>query len=1212
MRLRIVTIVLMIAVIVGGVFVGTDLFRGGSGGGWSHESGDAWGAERVFQVFFDRGRPNFVAVVTASEGDVDTAAVAEAAADLEAQLSELAVFETESYWSLGRPEFLKNEDGSAAMVLGRVPGATESLADRARVIDERLRWDRDVISVSLGGAVMTHLDIRDGSTDALPMVAVGGLLALLLAALSIRTIRGTMIVAAGMAMAVSATLLALTGLDTIVELPALSKVLAVAVALGLTVANSYLMIVRFLEERRVGAGRQAAVVATVTTAGRVAAVASVVAIAIGFTLVALPTALLRSTGYAVALTALASGLASVVVVGLFLSMFGAGPVVRDAGGGGAVWVNRLFALLQPRSMLTLVVVAALLLPLAFMGIGVRTVEPGPETLPSDAVSRRTAQFISAEFSANDAEAVFVLPGSLPVTRRSEELTQQYVEAVSNIPGVARVDHAGGTVVEGRQIRVPEGYSERYVSEQANYMHVPLIGNAHSAAAEAAVTAIGDLSAPFRTNIGGVTARQIETVSAVSGRALFAFAVALAFALVLIAGLLKSIRAGLRATLMAALLGAVTGAVIRVGFADGALAGPLGFAANGAVAVGAGPIAWALSGIVASTVVIVGWGSVREAIDAAGNNLTRVRMRLVDTAGSHVVAVSCLALPLAGLLFAGWRTAQLPGVAAVTTAVVAATVGRFVLLPAFVAFRPAALWPVQADGEVHRVFAPTVASRQWPVAPVAPMRRPETLEPATAIVDEPEEIVAITAPDPVAADDAMPDVESEELSTPSPERAPGTEVIDAARDEPAPDADTDELEPVFAQLREETETSDEVAPGDDAPAVDEVVEPSVEMELPTKPAELEVVAAEPQSAQRGDDEIVDVELVDEDVATDVLEPAHPPEQVGDLAADESAQLVDVTHIEDVDEPVALEPVDVHESGGVGVSGDGDAPVVAAESGEVHEPAEVVAPEDVEILEPRDLAGTADVAEPAEDVKPIRTQDPVDVDAPTDISSLAADEVEIVDGPEPADGAEQVEGDERRAGEVLEPVEMFEPTDVVEPGDEAEGAADADSELVAAGDGDAGASTADDGDVVTELHVAGDAVEDGRREPFALDEEERLPTVDVVSLTQSVIASLEAERAFTTEIGSGHVANPSNNLSRVMEAILRDASSRGGEEVLVYGHASKGRYRWMVVDSGPHAESDPDRARTLAEAQRFIRRVGGVVECRPEGDFTVFVVEIPMAS
>ncbi|NIS34453.1 MAG: hypothetical protein GWN07_28020, partial [Actinobacteria bacterium] len=104
--------------------------------------------------------------------------------------------------------------------------------------------------------------------------------------------------------------------------------------------------------------------------------------------------------------------------------------------------------------------------------------------------------------------------------------------------------------------------------------------------------------------------------------------------------------------------------------------------------------------------------------------------------------------------------------------------------------------------------------------------------------------------------------------------------------------------------------------------------------------------------------------------------------------------------------------------------------------------------------------------------------------------------------------------------------------------------------------------------------------------------------MAKLTESVIAALDAATPFQTELNSAFVANPANNLSRVMEAILRDASEHGGEEVLVYGHASRDRYRWMVVDSGPSVDNDAGRARTLAEAQRFIRRVGGVVEDRPE--------------
>ena len=123
MRLRIVTILVMLATIAGGAFVGGGLFSDGSGGGWSHESGDAWSAENALRVLFDKGRPNVVLLVRANGASVDTPEVAAAARDVETQLADFAVFETESYWSLGRPEFMRSEDGTAALILGRVPGA---------------------------------------------------------------------------------------------------------------------------------------------------------------------------------------------------------------------------------------------------------------------------------------------------------------------------------------------------------------------------------------------------------------------------------------------------------------------------------------------------------------------------------------------------------------------------------------------------------------------------------------------------------------------------------------------------------------------------------------------------------------------------------------------------------------------------------------------------------------------------------------------------------------------------------------------------------------------------------------------------------------------------------------------------------------------------------------------------------------------------------
>ena len=1075
MRRRIATIVLMIATVAGGVFIASGLFAAGSGGGWSHEAGDAWSAEKVLQNFFDEGRPNLTVVVRAAAGTADDPEVDKAAAEIATRLGELAVFEIESYWSLGRPAFMKSEDGTAALMFGRIPGPSATLADRADVLSRRLQWDRDVVTVSLGGTAMTHLDAREASSGALIPVLLAALVGLGIVAVRIRSIGSVALMGAGMLVAGSASVIALEGLQILTEVPALSKVIGLALALGITAASSYLLIVRFAEERAAGAGRQAAVFATVTTAGRVVAVMAAVAVALGFTLIALPTALLRSTGFAIALTALVAGATSVVVVGLLLSMFGAKSASFGSERTGTTRRGRLGNVVTARPLVALILSAFVLLPLAYLAVGLRTVEPGPETFAKDASSRRTALLIANEFSSNDADAAFVLPSALVQTNRSEALARKFVDDVSNIGGVARIDTERGTVSQGREVPVPSGFSERYRSETATYMLVPLTANARGAAAEQVIVEIGSIDAPFRTNLGGATARQMDTVGAISGRALFSYAVGLAFVLVLVAGLLRSFRAGIRATLMALMMASITGAVLKYGFVDGVLDSILEFTANGAVSVVAGPIAWTLAGIIAASLVVIGWGAVRERVDASKGVAAVVGDGLRATAVDHVVAVAVLSLPLAGLLLSSWRTAQIPGAAATATALVGISIGRFVILPAFVAYRPHSLWPVQSDGEVRRVFPATTASVAWADHAAVPTQKKETISARIAPLQDESVVAEVTSAD---------------------EPTDG-ELADAGE-------------------RQEMDLVDtEVTVQDESGLLEETVSVSQ----------------------------ADAAIVEPDAAAEL--------SVGEIETEEPS----------VEEPVVVD-----------VSGDGQSTL---------DDEETVA---VEIIEPVALAPPAPIVPPV-------------VGEVIDITDTKASSEETV-----------AEADASGEGAVVEPDES--------------GAADDDGAVAKSSDVPAvplpvGADADADGRLEAgveptlagpDLHVAGDAA----TAADLLGEEIPLPTVDVVSLTESVIASLEAEREFTTEIGSGFVANPSNNLSRVMEAILRDASTRGGEEVLVYGHASGGRYRWMVVDSGPRADNDPDRARTLVEAQRFIRRVGGVVECRPQGDFTVFVVEIPMAS
>ena len=72
---------------------------------------------------FGAGAPNVVLLVTAGDGDVDAPEVAAVGQQL---TDELAAYpkadDVVSYWSLGSPPPLRSEDGSAAMVVGRLAG----------------------------------------------------------------------------------------------------------------------------------------------------------------------------------------------------------------------------------------------------------------------------------------------------------------------------------------------------------------------------------------------------------------------------------------------------------------------------------------------------------------------------------------------------------------------------------------------------------------------------------------------------------------------------------------------------------------------------------------------------------------------------------------------------------------------------------------------------------------------------------------------------------------------------------------------------------------------------------------------------------------------------------------------------------------------------------------------------------------------------------
>ena len=323
MKFRVAAGIVLVGILIVGGYLGGAVLDGSAGGGWSHQAGEGFDSERVMVRTFELGVPNLVLLVDPVTGELDDPEVAAAVAAMSEDLaSYTGITQLESYWSLGGPESYASDDGSLGLVTARIGGSESGLAGRADTVLRSIDFDDSVIDVSAGGSAVVQRDPRDETLGSVVPLAVAFLLSIGLVQLFLRNVLATGFVAVTSAAAVAITLIALWGVERLVSVTTTSVLIAVAMAWGCATAGGFVFGRRFLAERRAGAGRTAAVVATVGTAGRTVAIASAVVAAVVLSLWLMPTAIIRSTAYASTIAVLAAGVASVLVLGFLLRCSG--------------------------------------------------------------------------------------------------------------------------------------------------------------------------------------------------------------------------------------------------------------------------------------------------------------------------------------------------------------------------------------------------------------------------------------------------------------------------------------------------------------------------------------------------------------------------------------------------------------------------------------------------------------------------------------------------------------------------------------------------------------------------------------------------------------------------------------------------------------------------------------------------------------------------
>ncbi len=308
----------LIAVVAAAV-VGVGAFSKLQTEGFDDPDSDSSRAAALLEERFD-GASDYLFVVEAADGDVDSPASAAAGAALTERLrSDPDLADVTSYFD-GRAGPMRGTDGHHALVTASVAPGSE--ADPAAVLDEYATDDgplavdvggSEVVGEEIGGQIGADLALAE--SIAIPLILV-------LLVLAFGNVVGALVtLGVGMA-AILGTFAELSILGSTTDVSIYAVNLTTGLGLGLAVDYGLLMVARVREERAAGRAHDAAVRRAVETAGRtIAFSATTVAVALAALLV-FPMYFLRSFAYAGIGVMLITAFSAVVILPAGLALLG--------------------------------------------------------------------------------------------------------------------------------------------------------------------------------------------------------------------------------------------------------------------------------------------------------------------------------------------------------------------------------------------------------------------------------------------------------------------------------------------------------------------------------------------------------------------------------------------------------------------------------------------------------------------------------------------------------------------------------------------------------------------------------------------------------------------------------------------------------------------------------------------------------------------------
>ena len=706
---------LMVATAIFGIPVANHL----SAGGFQDPTSESAHAGRILSEKFDQSDQQLLITVTDPAG-VDDGQARIAGTDIAARLDASPnVLSVTSPWTSppAAAQELISKDGKTGLIVATVAGGEDKAQGYAAALAGEVIGDRDGVVVRAGGTAMIYRQITEQTTrDLVRMESIAVPLSFLVL---VWVFGGLVAAALPMMVGLMSILGAMSVLRLITSFTEVSIfALNITTALGLALAVDYTLLIlsRFRDELAAGATREAALVRTMSTAGRTVLFSAVTVALSLAALMLFPMYFLKSFAYSgiatVAFAAAAAVIvtpAAIVVLGARLESFDIRRLVRrvlrrpepvDKPVERQFWY-RSTKFVMGRAIPVGTAIVALLMLLGVPFLRIEFGNPDDRVLPKSASAHQVGDQLRNDFASNFNTAVsMVIPDAAGASPAEFD---RYAADLSRVPEVSLVSAPGGTFVAGNMIGPPSAPTG--MADGSAFLSVRSTAALFSDASKVQLDRLHAVAEPAGREvlIGGGAQVNRDSVAAITSRMPIVLGLIGVITLVLLFLLTGSVVLPLKAIVMNLLsLSAAFGALVWI-FQDGNL-GALGTTPTGTMEANMPVLLFCVAFGLSMDYEVFLLARIREywlelPKTNAGSD-EAVALGLARTGRVVTAAALIMSIAFAALIAAQVSFMRIFGLGLTLAVLVDATLVRMALLPAFM--RVMGRWNWWSPGPLARL------------------------------------------------------------------------------------------------------------------------------------------------------------------------------------------------------------------------------------------------------------------------------------------------------------------------------------------------------------------------------------------------------------------------------------------------------------------------------------------------------------------------------